>query len=196
MIQQKVDDLFLLAMAATLQTAVVLLTWMRRSETGNLPKTEAASKAAAPGVNKRSSVINVFSVDLEDYFHPTEVARGATNWAHFAPRIEIGTDFLLELLEQHRTRATFFVLGWVADKHPSLVQKIAQAGHEIGCHSYHHRLVFNLTPAEFREDTLHAIGSIEDACGVRPKLYRAPSYSIVSRSTLGFGRSGGIGVYA
>jgi len=127
-------------------------------------------------------VVNIFSVDLEDYFHPTEVGSGTRDWARFAPRIEIGTDLLLELLGKQNTRATFFVLGWVADKHPNLVRRIAKAGHEIGCHSYHHRLVFQLTPAEFRDDTLHAMAAIEDACGISPKLYRAPSYSIVSKS--------------
>jgi polysaccharide deacetylase family protein (PEP-CTERM system associated) len=125
---------------------------------------------------------NVFSVDLEDYFHPTEVSRDAADWPRFAPRIEIGTNFLLDLLAEHRTRATFFVLGWVADNQPELVRRIVDAGHEIGCHSYHHKLVYSLTPAEFRDDTRHAMHAIEDACGLTPKLYRAPSYSIVSKS--------------
>jgi polysaccharide deacetylase family protein (PEP-CTERM system associated) len=125
---------------------------------------------------------NIFSVDLEDYFHPTEVSTGESDWSRFAARIQIGTNFLLDLLAEHRTRATFFVLGWIADNQPELVRRIADAGHEIGCHSYHHKLVYSLTPQEFKSDTLRAIRVIEDACGVRPKLYRAPSYSIVSRS--------------
>jgi polysaccharide deacetylase family protein (PEP-CTERM system associated) len=127
-------------------------------------------------------VVNAFSVDLEDYFHPTEVASGPEDWEHFAPRIDIGTNLLLDLLAEHHTRATFFILGWVADHHPALVRRIAAAGHEIGCHSYHHQLVFNMTPSEFREDTARAMRSIADSCGISPKLYRAPSYSIVSRN--------------
>jgi len=127
-------------------------------------------------------MVNVFTVDLEDYFHPTEVNRGIGDWSEFPPRLEIGTNALLELLHERNVRGTFFVLGWVAKTQPDLVRKIAEAGHEIGCHSYKHQLVFNLTPREFREDTLRAIESIEDACGVVPKVYRAPSYSIVTKS--------------
>jgi polysaccharide deacetylase family protein (PEP-CTERM system associated) len=127
-------------------------------------------------------MVNVFTVDLEDYFHPTEVNRGIGDWSDFAPRLGIGTSALLDLLAEHNVRATFFVLGWVAKTQPLLVRKIAEAGHEIGCHSYKHQLVFNLTPREFREDTIRASGSIEDACGVVPKVYRAPSYSIVTDS--------------
>src|ERR1700680_1848902 len=99
---------------------------------------------------------NVFSVDLEDYFHPTEVNYDAGDWDRFVPRVDIGTNFLLDLLAEHNTRATFFVLGWVASNHPSLVKKIADAGHEIGCHSYRHQLIYNLSPVDFREDTLRA----------------------------------------
>lgn len=125
---------------------------------------------------------NAFSIDLEDYFHPTEVGSRIADWSNFRPRIEVGTDFLLDLLAQHHTRATFFILGWVAGRHPGLVRRIAAAGHEIGCHSYFHRLVYDLTPAEFRQDTCRAVSAIEDACGRSPKLYRAPSYSIVAKS--------------
>src|SRR5258708_164544 len=108
-------------------------------------------------------MVNVFTVDLEDYFHPTEVNRGIADWSNHASRLDIGTDRLLDLLAEHNTQATFFVLGWVAETQPKLVRRIADAGHEIGCHSYQHRLVFNLTHREFREDTMRAMGNIEDA---------------------------------
>ncbi len=127
-------------------------------------------------------MVNIFSVDLEDYFHPTEVGQRLEDWPRFVPRIDRGTNVLLELLERHNSRATFFVLGWVAEKHPALVRRIAQAGHEIGCHSDKHRLVSDMKPSEFREDTLRAMRNIEDACGVIPKLYRAPSYSVIEKS--------------
>lgn len=127
-------------------------------------------------------MLNAFSVDLEDYFHPTEVGGRVANWAYFTPRIELGINVLLDLLSEHNTRGTFFILGWVADHHPHLVKGVAEAGHEIGCHSYFHRLVFSLTPNEFREDTRRAMRVIEDVFGVSPKLYRAPSYSIVAKS--------------
>jgi polysaccharide deacetylase family protein (PEP-CTERM system associated) len=88
------------------------------------------------------------------------------------------TAAVLDLLEENRTKATFFVLGWVAERHPALVRRIAEAGHELACHSYSHALVYDLSPAEFRADTLRAVQAIADAGGVRPLAYRAPSYSI------------------
>ena len=74
------------------------------------------------------------------------------------------------------------MLGLVAEKHPRLVREIVKQGHEIGCHSYAHSLVYDLTPHEFRQDTKRAVGSIEDACGLTPRVYRAPSYSITETS--------------
>ncbi len=127
-------------------------------------------------------MLNVFSVDLEDYFHPTEVAKDITTWGDYKSRIDIGTNFLLDLLAEHNTHATFFVLGWVAEQYPSLIRRIADLGHEIGCHSYAHRLVYNLTPGEFRNDTIRAMQAIEQACGISPKVYRAPSYSVDAKS--------------
>ncbi len=91
-------------------------------------------------------------------------------------------DRILELLDRHHVTATFFILGWVAEQHPSIVANIANAGHQIGCHSYAHQLVYDLTPGQFREDTKRAIGAIEDACGQSPRVYRAPSYSITAKS--------------
>jgi len=126
-------------------------------------------------------MLNVLSVDVEDYFHPTEVAQDITHWSALPSRIDLGTNFLLDLLADRQTRATFFVLGWVAEKHPALVRRIADAGHEIGCHSFAHRLVYRLTPSEFRNDTIRAMRAIEQACDITPRLYRAPCYSIVTK---------------
>ena len=127
-------------------------------------------------------MLNIFSVDVEDYFQPSELAGGVKNWTTFTPRVNIGTEFLLDLMEQNGVRGTFFILGWVAERHPRLIQKIVAAGHEIGCHSYSHRLVYELTPAEFEEDTIAAVRAIEDAGGVTPRAYRAPSYSVTART--------------
>jgi polysaccharide deacetylase family protein (PEP-CTERM system associated) len=89
----------------------------------------------------------------------------------------------LEIFDRHGVKGTFFVLGWVARRHPKLIAEIASRGHQIGCHSFSHRLVYDLTPAQFRDDTQRAIDAIEDACGITPRVYRAPSYSI-TRSSL------------
>lgn len=126
--------------------------------------------------------VNVLSVDVEDYFHPSELAGNAASWTAYPQRVHIGVSFLLDLLADSRVRATFFVLGWVAAHHPQLIRRIAEAGHEIGCHSNIHRLVYRLTPSEFKQDTVSAVKAIEDASGVTPRVYRAPSYSITLTS--------------
>lgn len=122
--------------------------------------------------------LNALSVDVEENFHATEVGAPQPWWPHLPSRAQAQTCKVLSLLERHSARATFFILGWLAERHPAVAREIAAAGHEIGCHSYAHRLVYTLTPAEFREDTRRAVAAIEDACGVTPRLYRAPSYSI------------------
>jgi polysaccharide deacetylase family protein (PEP-CTERM system associated) len=127
---------------------------------------------------------NILSIDVEDYFHPSEVqaAIGSGGWDEHPSRVADATRRLLELLARHNVRGTFFVLGWVAGRHPRLVEEIARAGHEIACHSYAHQLVYDQTPAQFKNDTLEAVKVIEDACGERPKCYRAPSYSVIRSS--------------
>jgi polysaccharide deacetylase family protein (PEP-CTERM system associated) len=130
-------------------------------------------------------MINALSIDVEEYFHPTEVQAftgGPDNWIKLPSRLQQPTDRILDLLDRHNVKATFFILGWVAERHPRLVAQIANAGHQIGCHSYAHQLVYDLTPSQFRKDTKRAIQVIEDACGQRPRVYRAPSYSITTKS--------------
>jgi len=129
-------------------------------------------------------MLNAVTVDVEEYFHPTEVQKAIdqSEWASLPSRIEDQIHQILELLDRRRTKATFFVLGWVAERNPRAIQKIVAAGHEIGCHSYSHQLVYSLTPQEFRRDTRRAVAAIEDACGVTPRIYRAPSYSITQES--------------
>lgn len=127
---------------------------------------------------------NILSVDVEDYFHPSEVQRSVdpSRWDSLPSRVSDATSDVLDLLARHHTRATFFILGWVAERHPALVRRIAAEGHEVACHSYAHALVYSLSPAEFKKDTLRAVAAISDACGLRPTAYRAPSYSITRDS--------------
>ncbi len=127
-------------------------------------------------------MVNVLSIDVEDYFHPSELGGNVNSWRAYPPRVDIGLCFLLDLLAARRVRATFFVLGWVAMRHAHLIRRIAEAGHEIGCHSHTHRLVYSLTPDEFQRDTVEAVKAIQDATGVIPRMYRAPSYSVTSNS--------------
>jgi polysaccharide deacetylase family protein (PEP-CTERM system associated) len=127
---------------------------------------------------------NVMTVDVEEYFHPTEIQPYApmARWMEMPSRILPEVEAILQMLNLHRARATFFVLGWVARYHPGVVRRIVEEGHEVGCHSFAHRLVFDLSPAEFRADTLLAMRVIEDAGGCSPRVYRAPSYSVTARS--------------
>lgn len=129
-------------------------------------------------------MINALTIDVEEYFHPAEIQRSTAmaDWPALPSCVEPETDRVLELLSRHDVSATFFVLGWVAHHRPKVVRKILKAGHEIGCHSYAHQLVYGLTPEKFRQDTVRAIAAIEDAGGVTPRLYRAPSYSITRQS--------------
>ena len=127
---------------------------------------------------------NVFSVDVEDYFHVQAFADriDPRDWDHFESRVERNTLRILELLERHQTRATFFVLGWVAQRHADLVRRIQNAGHEIGCHSHMHKLVYGQTPDEFRDDLRRSTDTIQQITGSLVTAYRAPSFSINSRS--------------
>jgi len=125
-------------------------------------------------------IVNALTVDVEEYFHPSEVQLNAkrADWPSFPLRLDGQIESILDLFDNHAVKATFFILGWVAERSPSLVRMIAVRGHEIACHSYAHQLVYLMKRAEFRRDTLRAIAAIEDACSISPEVYRAPSYSI------------------
>ena len=127
-----------------------------------------------------AQIVNAFTIDLEDYFH-TEVSSRDVDfeqWNKMPSRIESSVHRLLDLLDEHNTQATVFVLGWVAQRYPQLIHEVARRGHEIGCHSFRHRRVNRLTPEIFAEDTRMAKEAIEDAIGAAVEGYRAPSFSI------------------
>lgn len=123
---------------------------------------------------------NVFSVDLEDWYQGLEI--DADRWGGFEPRTEIGLRVTLDLLEKAGASATFFVLGYEAERRPELVRLVAERGHEIASHGYAHRLIYRQTPAEFREDVRRAKAVVEQITGRRVLGYRAPFFSITSAS--------------
>ena len=129
-------------------------------------------------------IVNAMTIDVEDYFHVSVfdgvLPRDA--WDRLESRVERNTERLLHLFAARGVRATFFVLGWVAQRCPRLVATIAAAGHEIASHGYGHRLVYDLTPAAFRDDVRRAKALLESAAGAEVRGYRAPSYSITPRS--------------
>jgi polysaccharide deacetylase family protein (PEP-CTERM system associated) len=130
------------------------------------------------------SPCSIISVDVEDYFHVEAFARvvDRNNWGAYASRVERNTERILDLFDERQIKGTFFILGWVAERYPKLVRRITERGHEPACHSYWHRLIYKLTPEEFREDTLRAKNCIEQAAGAPIYGYRAPSFSITGRS--------------
>ena len=129
-------------------------------------------------------VVNAMSIDVEDYFH-VSVFDGIVpraQWARMESRVCTNTDRLLAIFAEYGVRSTFFILGWVAERHPELVRRIADAGHEIASHGYAHRLIYDQTPSAFRDDVRRAKRLLEDAGGRKVVGYRAPSYSITPRS--------------
>jgi len=137
-----------------------------------------------PTETKPELLINGLSVDVEDYFHAEAMSAcvARDKWDSMESRVVRNTRRVLELLAAHNSRGTFFVLGWVAERFPELVREIQSAGHELACHSYWHRLIYRLSPEEFREDTRHAKCAIEDAAGCQVAGYRAPTFSVVKQS--------------
>jgi len=127
---------------------------------------------------------NYLTVDVEDYFQVSafEDIVGKDNWDNYPPRVVENTQRILDLFDSYNVKATFFILGWVAERFPALVKEIDARGHEIGCHSYYHRLVYDLTPDEFREDTRKTKDLLEQLTGRKVLGYRAPSYTITMRS--------------
>jgi polysaccharide deacetylase family protein (PEP-CTERM system associated) len=131
---------------------------------------------------EKADVINVLSVDVEEYYHATVFQEGTRGQARgaFVSRVEESMDRVLALLADADVRATCFVLGEVAAAHPALVRKIAGEGHEVACHGQRHELVSRQSPAEFRADVREAKELLEDITGAAVRGYRAPTFSIGS----------------
>lgn len=123
---------------------------------------------------------NAISVDVEDYFQTEAMSAVAPRdkWDSFPTHVQTNTHALFDLFARFDVKATFFFLGWVAERFPELARKAHELGHEVGCHSYWHRPVFRMTSKEFWDDTYRARNVIEDATGIPTIGYRAPNFSI------------------
>ena len=123
---------------------------------------------------------HIFSVDVEEYFqvHAFEDLVHPDEWKCYPSRVGQATDRLLALLEEHDTRATFFVLGWIAERHPGVVERIAEAGHEVASHGCWHDRVDELTPEQFMADVRRSKEILEDVAGQPVLGYRAPRFSL------------------
>jgi polysaccharide deacetylase family protein (PEP-CTERM system associated) len=135
-----------------------------------------------------TSTAHIFTVDVEEYFqvHAFEGVIRRSQWPALPSRVEQNVDVLLDLLAENDVIATFFVLGWVAERHPHVVRRIAAAGHEIASHGWWHYRVTSLQPEEFREDIRSSKALLEDISGQHVTGYRAPSFSITPDSQFAF----------
>jgi polysaccharide deacetylase family protein (PEP-CTERM system associated) len=133
--------------------------------------------------------LHALSVDVEEYFQVSnfDAVIERSRWASLPSRVEAATRTLLDAIDATGSRATFFVLGWIAERHPKLVLEIAERGHEIACHGQDHELVYEIGPDRFRADLRRARAALEDAAGARVRGYRAPSYSVTERSLWALG---------
>jgi peptidoglycan-N-acetylglucosamine deacetylase len=145
----------------------------------------AAALPADVAERRATAVMHALSFDIEDWFHIVEVAavENPATWPELSRTsslVERYTDLILSICDQYRQHATFFILGWIAERHPGLVKRIADAGHEIGTHSFWHRKVYELSPQEFHKDINDSLHALRAAVG--PDLpihgFRAPSFSI------------------
>ncbi|MBM2294572.1 polysaccharide deacetylase family protein [Sulfitobacter pseudonitzschiae] len=132
--------------------------------------------------------MNILTFDIEDWFHILDNPKTVDieQWNSFPSRIDSGVSRLLDFCDRTGVKATFFILGWVAETAPEIVAEISRRGHEIACHSYRHQLVYSQTPEEFERDLAMALDHIEAATGIRPTAYRAPGFSITRESTWAF----------
>lgn len=126
------------------------------------------------------ALLNAVTIDLEDWYQGIE--QPFSSWGGFKERILIGTDKVLAILAETDTRATFFVLGWLAEKHPTLIRRIADLGHEVGTHGYDHEKLYDITPEALSRDLARAKAVTEDAIGAAVVGHRAPFFSMTSRS--------------
>jgi len=125
-------------------------------------------------------LVNAMSVDVEDYFQVSAFEKiiPRADWSSLSCRVEHNTSRTLQLFSNYNVKATFFMLGWVAERYPDLVRKIVDDGHELASHGYGHERITNLTPDSFREDIRKTKKLLEDIAGIEVQGYRAPSYSI------------------
>ena len=132
----------------------------------------------------KEPIQNALTIDVEDYFQVAALAEAVRydDWSSMEYRVEANTDRILALFERAGVKATFFTLGWVAERSPELVKRIAAQGHEVASHGYSHQLIYNQTPDVFKEETRRSKAILEDILGAPVTGYRAASYSITNQS--------------
>ena len=130
--------------------------------------------------NSSTAIVNALTIDVEDYFQVSAFAAhiDRADWDRRECRVERNVGTILDMLDAHGTKATFFTLGWIAQRYPALVRSMVARGHEVASHGYGHQRASDLTPQEFSQDVVLAKRILEDLCGAEVVGYRAPSFSI------------------
>lgn len=145
---------------------------------------DARSFVEEPTCAFAAPIRNALTVDVEEYFQVAafEQTIPRAQWDLSESRVEHSTGRLLDLFSARGVKATFFVLGWIAERHPTLLRRIVSDGHEVASHGYDHTRVHQLSPKRFREDVTRTKSILQDLSGVQVRGYRAPSYSIDGRN--------------
>ena len=132
--------------------------------------------------------MKILTFDIEDWFHllNNPLTENPSNWDQFESRIHLNMNTIFEILELTNTKATFFCLGWIAEKYPDVIKEIDRRGYEVGSHSYYHQLVYKQNSDSFEKDLERSIGELESLTGKKVKSYRAPSFSINQDSLWAF----------
>lgn len=147
-----------------------------------------STTAKRPPLRRDGKIVNAMSVDVEDYYQVQAFANviGRSDWDKWESRVEANTERTLAMFADTGTKATFYTLGWVAERHGPLIRRIVQEGHELGSHGYSHVRVHEQTPEAFRADVRKTKRILEDAGGIPVKGYRAATFSIGQRSQWAF----------
>lgn len=132
--------------------------------------------------------MKILTFDIEEWYHLLDNSSTKTEnqWSKYEIRIHQNTDRILEILERTKTKATFLVVGWIAQKYPEVVRKIVDSGYEIGSHTYMHHLVHEVGPEKFEHDLIRSLRVLEDVTGQKIKCFRAPGFSITENNKWAF----------
>lgn len=125
---------------------------------------------------------NILSFDIEEHFQVSGLAAAIkrADWEKHSSRVEANTAKILDILSSRNTKATFFILGWIAQRYPQMVKRIAAGGHELASHGLEHRLAYDMSPEEFRRDIQSSLDIIENIVGQKVSGFRAPSFSLAA----------------
>lgn len=132
--------------------------------------------------------MNILTFDIEDWFHILDhpETKGSQQWANFESRLEQNLDTIFKILNDYDQKATFFIVGWMAEKHPKQIQRITELGHDIGSHTHMHQLVYEQKPKDFKSDLKKSISVLEECTGTKVKYFRAPGFSITNDTPWAF----------